>query len=110
MNQVGISGLFSDPGTTRTKVINTYGSQSIPLVNPTTPRYLYFMYPSIYGTLSAIKDGNDFSESLTGGSWTYSYNVSVTDPSSANWTAPYNVYKKTVQSIISPSQIYKFIF
>ena len=110
LSQVGIAGLFADAGTTRTKVINTYGSQSIPLVNPTTPRYLYFMYPSIYGTLSAIKDGNDFSESLTGGSWTYSYNVSVTDPSSANWTAPYNVYKKTVQSIISPSQIYKFIF
>jgi hypothetical protein len=110
LSQGGISGLFADAGTTRAKVINTYGSQSIPLVNPTTPRYLYFMYPSIYGTLSAIKDGNDFSESLNGGSWTYSYNVSVTDPSSANWTTPYNVYKKTVQSIISPSQIYKFIF
>lgn len=110
MSSGGISSLFSDLNTTRTKVINNYGSQSIPLVNPTTPRYLYFMYPSIYGTLSAIKDGNDFSESLIGGSWTYSYNISVTDPSSANWVTNYNVYKKTVPSIISPSQIYKFIF
>jgi hypothetical protein len=110
LTQVGIQQLFADAGTTRAKVINTYGSQSIPLVNPTTPRYLYFMYPSIYGTLSAIKDGNDFSESLTGGTWTYSYNVDVTDPSSSVWATNYNVYKKTVQSIISPSQIYKFIF
>jgi len=106
----GITTLFSDINTSYSKVINNYGSQSISLLNPTTPRYLYFMYPSIYGTLSAIKDGNDFSESLTGGSWTYSYNVVITDPASGNWSTAYNIYKKTVLSTISPSQTYKFIF
>ena len=107
---VGISGLFSNVNTTYAKVINNYGSQSISIVNPTTPRYLYFMYPSIYGTLSAIKDGNDFSEALNGGSWTYSYNITITDPAAANWSGVYNVYKKNVLSTINPSQTYKFIF
>jgi hypothetical protein len=67
------------------------------------------MYPSIYGALTAIKDGNDFSESLVGGSWTYSLNVSISEPSSY-WSTNYNIYKKTQKVIINPSQIYKFIF
>ena len=67
------------------------------------------MYPSIYGALTAIKDGNDFSESLVGGSWTYSLNVSISEQSS-RWSTNYNIYKKTQKVIINPSQIYKFIF
>ena len=107
LNNSGMTLLFgSNP---YSLVINTYGSQSIPLINQTTPRYLYFMYPSIYGTLSAIKDGNDFSESLNDGTWTYSYNQSLNSPTN-KWSANYNIFKKTLPVIINPSQNYKFIF
>jgi len=95
-----------------TKVINSYGSQSIPLSNPTTPQYLYFMYPSNYGLLSEILDDNGFSESLSGvgASWTFSQNVSVTDPTAGNWQGLYNIYKKTQLSTMPTSQNYKFNF
>jgi len=92
-----------------TKVLASYGSQSIPISTGSTEKYIFFMYPSIYGALTAIKDGNDFSESLVGGSWTYSLNVSISEPSSY-WSTNYNIYKKTQKVIINPSQIYKFIF
>jgi hypothetical protein len=92
-----------------TKVLASYGSQSIPISTGSTEKYIFFMYPSIYGALTAIKDGNDFSESLVGGSWTYSLNVSISEQSS-RWSTNYNIYKKTQKVIINPSQIYKFIF
>jgi hypothetical protein len=99
-------------GISHTKIINSYGSQSIPLSNPTTPQYLYFMYPSHYGLLSEILDGNGFSESLSGvgASWTFSQNVSVTDPTSGNWQHPFNIYKKSQLSTMPTSQDYKFNF
>ena len=99
-------------GSSYNKIINNYGSQSVPLSNPTTPQYLYFMYPSHYGLLSEILDGNGFSESLSGvgASWTFSQNVTVTDPISGNWLHPYNIYKKTQLSTIPTSQDYKFNF
>jgi hypothetical protein len=92
-----------------TKVLASYGSQSTPISTGSTEKYIFFMYPSIYGALTAIKDGNDFSESLVGGSWTYSLNVSISEQSS-RWSTNYNIYKKTQKVIINPSQIYKFIF
>jgi hypothetical protein len=107
LNNGGMQTLFGL--VTPVKVINTYGSQSIPLINQGTPRYLYFMYPSIHGTLSAIKDGNDFSESLSGGTWTYSYNEPLNDPS-GKWVANYNIFRKTLPVLLNPSQNYKFIF
>ena len=108
LNNTGMSTLFgSNP---YSLVINTYGSQSIALINQTTPRYLYFMYPSIYGTLSTIKDGNDFSESLFDGTWTYSYNQPLNSPTSKWSGINYNIFKKTLPVIINPSQNYKFIF
>ena len=109
LNNTGMSSLWGDtPG--YVKVVNGFGSQSIALINQTTPRYLYFMYPSIHGTLSVIKDGNDFTESLVGGTWTYSYNVPINDPAS-RWTGiNYNIFRKTLPVIINPSQNYKFIF
>jgi hypothetical protein len=85
-------------GISHTKIINSYGSQSIPLSNPTTPQYLYFMYPSHYGLLSEILDGNGFSESLSGvgASWTFSQNVDVAEQSiPSKWNHPFNIYKKT---------------
>ena len=98
-------------GTDYNKIINNYGSQSIPLSNPTTPKYLYFMYPSHYGLLSEILDSNGFSESLSGvgASWTYSQNVDITDPF-GKWNHPYNIYKKTQLSTMPTSQDYKFNF
>jgi len=92
------------------KVLASYGSQSIPISTGATEKYIFFMYPSIHGPLTAIRDGNDFSESLVGGTWTYSLNVSITEPIGSYWIANYNIYKKTQKVIINPSQIYKFIF
>ena len=99
-------------GTDYNKIINNYGSQSIPLSNPTTPKYLYFMYPSHYGLLSEILDGNGFSESLSGvgASWTYSQNVDISDPFGRWLSHPYNIYKKTQLSTMPTSQDYKFNF
>jgi hypothetical protein len=99
-------------GASYVKIINTYGSQSVPLSNPTIPKYLYFMYPSSYGLLSEILDDNGFSETLSGvgASWTFSQNVDVTDPTSGNWQGLYNVYKKTEISTMPTSQNYKFNF
>ena len=107
-----ISGNIPSILSSYTKIINTYGSQSVPLSNPTTPQYLYFMYPSHYGLLSEILDGNGFSESLSGvgASWTFSQNVAVTDPASSNWSHPFNIYKKTQLSTMPTSQDYKFNF
>jgi hypothetical protein len=98
-------------GVSYNKIINSYGSQSVPLSNPTTPKYLYFMYPSHYGLLSEILDGNNFSESLSGPvlAWTFSQNVTVTDPF-GKWSNPYNIYRKIELSIMPPSQDYKFNF
>ena len=108
-----ISGNIPSILSSYTKIINTYGSQSVPLSNPTTPQYLYFMYPSHYGLLSEILDGNGFSESLSGvgASWTFSQNVAVADPSiPSKWNQPFNIYKKTELSTMPTSQDYKFNF
>jgi hypothetical protein len=71
------------------------------------------MYPSHYGLLSEILDGNGFSESLSGvgASWTFSQDVTVTEPlGPGNWSHPYNIYKKTQLSTMPTSQDYKFNF
>lgn len=105
---VGMNSLFgSEP---YSKVLASYGSQSIPISTGAAEKYIFFMYPSIHGPLTAIRDGNDFSESLVGGSWTYSLNVSINAPVGSYWSANYNIYKKTQKVTINPSQIYKFIF
>jgi len=110
LTQIDIDTLI---GISHTKIINSYGSQSIPLSNPTTPQYLYFMYPSHYGLLSEILDGNGFSESLSGvgASWTFSQNVDVAEQSiPSKWNHPFNIYKKTQLSTMPTSQNYKFNF
>lgn len=109
LTQANMATLFSE---SYNKIINGYGSQSVPLSNPTTPKYVYFMYPSHYGLLSEILDGNNFSESLSGAgaSWTFSQNINVTDPISTHWQHPYNIYRKIQQAILPTSQDYKFNF
>jgi len=73
--------------------------------------YLYFCYPSFYGTVSSIKDGNEYVEYShgSGGAWTYSTNT-LNSPT-GKWSAQsYYVYRKYLASTISPSQNYKFNF
>lgn len=73
--------------------------------------YLYFCYPSIYGTLSSIQDGNGYVEytHTSMGIWTYSSNT-LASPSSYWSNGSYYVYRKTLVSTIPPSQNYKFNF
>ena len=93
-----------------TKRIDIMGSQSLALSGS---GYLYFIYPSSYGTLSNILDGNDFVEYTHGsfGTWTYSSTPNVLNSPSGYWNMrPYYVYRKTLETTIPPSQIYKFNF
>jgi hypothetical protein len=80
---------------------------------PSDEGYLHFMYPADYGTLSNIQDGNDYVEYSHGASgiWTYS-SVSISHPNgSSYWTGVnYYVYRKTILSLVPPSQNYKFNF
>lgn len=94
-----------------TKRIDIRGSQSLALSGS---GYLHFIYPSSYGTLSNILDGNDYVEYTHGsfGTWTYSIQAlnSPTDPTEYWSSAPFYVYRKTLVTTIPPSQIYKFNF
>ena len=93
-----------------TKRIDIMGSQSLALSGS---GYLYFIYPSSYGTLSNILDGNDFVEYTHGsfGTWTYSSTPNVLNSPSGLWAnRSYYVYRKTLETTIPPSQIYKFNF
>ena len=94
--------------TETSKRVDTFASQSLAISGA---GYLHFIYPSSYGTLSSIKDGNDFTEYTHNsvGIWTYSQNV-LNSPSS-NWSAGnFYVYRKTLSTTVPPSQIYKFNF
>jgi hypothetical protein len=94
-----------------TKRIDIRGSQSLALSGS---GYLHFIYPSSYGTLSNILDGNDFVEYTHGslGTWIYSTQSlnSPTDPASYWSSGSFYVYRKTLETTIPPSQIYKFNF
>ena len=94
-----------------TKRIDIRGSQSLALSGS---GYLHFIYPSSYGTLSNILDGNDFVEYTHGsfGTWIYSTQSlnSPTDPASYWSSASFYVYRKKLETTIPPSQIYKFNF
>lgn len=94
-----------------TKRIDIMGSQSLALSGT---GYLHFIYPSSYGTLSNILDGNNFVEYTHGspGTWTYSIQSlsSPTDPSAYWASANFYVYRKILTTTIPPSQIYKFNF
>lgn len=74
--------------------------------------YLYFCYPSLYGTVSSILDGNDYVEYTHGSSgvWTYSTeNLSSQD--GFGWTGrQYYIYRKTLETTIPSTQNYKFNF
>jgi hypothetical protein len=92
-----------------TKRIDIKTNQTLPISG--NNEFLYFMYPSIYGTLSTILDGNNFVEYTHGnfGTWTYSQNTLISPDSFWN-NAQYYVYRKTLPTTIPPSQNYKFNF
>lgn len=111
-NQLGTdysSGYISKRIDKKTDQILSVNSYAL----PSDEGYLHFMYPAAYGTLSNIQDGNDYVEYSHGSSgiWTYS-SVSITHPNgSSYWTGVnYYVYRKTVLSLVPPSQNYKFNF
>lgn len=95
-----------DKKTNQTLAVNSYAL-------PGDVGYLHFMYPAIYGTLSSIQDGNDFVEYThnSAGVWTYS-SISITHPNgSSYWSGVnYYIYRKTIVTLIPPSQNYKFNF
>ena len=111
-NQLGTdysSGYISKRIDKKTNQILSVNSYAL----PSDEGYLHFMYPADYGTLSNIQDGNDYVEYSHGSSgiWTYA-TVSITHPNgSSYWTGVnYYVYRKTVLSLVPPSQNYKFNF
>ena len=94
-----------------TKRIDIMGSQSLSLSGT---GYLHFIYPSSYGTLSNILDGNGFVEYTHNSASTWTYSIqnlnSPTSPSTYWSSANFYVYRKTLVTTIPPSQIYKFNF
>ena len=99
---------FNNINSSLSKKIDISGSQSV-AINGTG--YMYFAYPAYYGTLTSIKDGNDFTEfsPVDFSTWTYSYYTNI---SSTNWSSgQYYVYRKFVDvSTVNPTQTYKFNF
>ncbi len=75
--------------------------------------YLYFMYPSSYGALYRIYDGNNFLlfQSGSSSSWTYSTVSGIQSPDGKWTSATYRVYKTTTSVTVPiPSEDYKFNF
>jgi hypothetical protein len=97
------------PLITITKRVDIKTNQTLAISG--TNQHLYFMYPSIYGTLSTILDGNNFVEYTHNnfGTWTYSLN-NLNSPNSLWNNAQYYVYRKNLPTTVPPSQNYKFNF
>jgi hypothetical protein len=90
-----------------TKRIDTKGTQSV-FFNGFG--YQHFMYPSLYGTLSSILDGNDYTEYIHNSTSVWTYSIASVDSPSSYWNGrQYYVYRKTIEST-SPVQLYKFNF
>lgn len=85
-----------------TKLTQTKGNKGVTLA--ATSQYLYFAYPSRYGDLASIKDGNNFD--VTSGFTKYT----VTINGGNGWSnVSYNLYRSTNTTSIS-SQTYTFSF
>ena len=71
-----------------------------------TDQYIYFAYPSSFGTLSQIKDNNGFD--VTG-----SFNIYTVDVTSTgfttDWTEEYNIYRSASVTTVNSSD-YEFNF
>ena len=85
-----------------TKLVATKGTKSLTMV--ATSEYLYFGYPSRYGDLSSIKDGNNFD--VTSGFTQYT----ITIDGGNGWTSvSYYLYQSNTTTTIT-SQTYTFTF
>jgi len=98
--------LSSATGTTLetylTKLTQTKGTKSVTLV--ATSEYLYFGYPSRYGDLSTIKDGNNFDVTSNFTKYT------ITIDGGNGWNSvSYYLYRSTTTTTIT-SQTYTFTF
>lgn len=92
------------------KEVDIATNQTLPLAGT---GYLYFMYPSTYGALYRIYDGNDFLLYQSGSSstWTYSTVSGIQSPDGKWTSASYRVYKTiSTVTIPIPSEDYKFNF
>ena len=100
--------LESDPGITKLITGESNKTLSIQGIN----KYIYFAYPSSYGDLTNIYDGNGFivfdPANPNSSFIKYTYNQSG---SAYPWGAtPYNIYKSRYITTVNPAQNYLFKF
>lgn len=85
-----------------TKLVQTKGNKSVTL--QATSEFLYYAYPSRYGSLSSIRDGNNFDVTSNFTEFT------VTIDGGNGWSAvSYYIYKSNTTTTIT-SQTYTFNF
>lgn len=102
-------GMSSTAGLTGSNLYNAFTKQIVASGNKTVSMignvvYIYFAYPSSYGSLVSILDPNTF-EAL--GNFDHSSSVSVTSNGLIyNWTTNYEVYRTTLVS--DPNGNYQF--
>jgi len=84
-----------------TKLVTGQNSQTLLITG--SNQFIHFAYPSSYGNLTSIKDGNDFDVITAFTKYTRTQNGA-----SGYWTGvSYNIYIST-QTSVNPSQNYKF--
>jgi hypothetical protein len=102
-------GTSSIAGLSGTSLYNAFSRQTVASGNKTVSMignvvYIYFAYPSSYGSLVSILDPNTF-EAI--GNFDHSSSVSVTSTGlTYNWTTNYEVYRTTLVS--DPNGNYQF--
>lgn len=88
-----------------TKSVQDFGNQNVPLNGS---GYLYFCYPSAYGALTSIYDGNGY---IVTSSFTSSTVANISSPVSEWSGVSYRIYRTTLPvSIPLPTQTYEFNF
>ena len=92
-----------NPSGSLTTLLQGKGTKQVPIGG--TLKYVYFAYPTSYGNLTSIKDGNGFEVKTR--FTKYTRNV---DGGGGSWTnVSYNIYKTPTTSV-SPAQTYTFTF
>lgn len=99
------SGNLSDLVSGITKSIEVKGTKTKSISG--TNAYVYFAYPAAYGSLTSIKDGNNFEILSSFTLYTRNQNGDSSNP----WTnISYNIYKNNNLTTVSPAQNYIFTF
>ena len=101
-NSSGGTGLYTNSDLT--KLVANTASRSVALNG--SNEFIYFAYPSSFGDLSTILDGNGFNVTSS-----FTKNVSnVTSTGKAlDWTEEYNIYKTNSVTSVS-GQTFQFNF